>query len=135
MSSSITTAGKLAMLDGIAGHKWRAALFTSGASIDHMTNLYDPLNEVPEGSGYQTGGVAISATTGIDKLSNVAWLDFSNATWKNASFTARYMLVYDATDSNRAYVVIDFGKDKTGQGGEFTFKFPVPDAESALIRL
>ncbi len=135
MSSSITTAGKLAMLNGIAGDKWRAALFTSGAELSQATEVYAPLNEVPDGSGYQTGGVAISATTGSDDLSGVAWLDFSNATWKNAGFTARYMLIYNASDKGRAYVVIDFGKDKTGQGGEFTFKFPVPDAESALIRL
>ncbi len=103
--------------------------------MNHSSEFYAPTNEVPDGIGYQAGGVSISATTGSDETSAVAWLDFSNAVWKSASFTARYLLIDDSTDANRAYVVIDFGEDKTFPGGEFTYKFPVPDADNAMIRL
>jgi hypothetical protein len=135
MSSTITIAGKKAMLDAIAAHDWRAALYTSGAKLDETTEVYDTLNEVPDGSGYEAGGLALSATTGSDDYSGMAWLDFADAVWMNASFTSRYMLIYDASDSGRAYVLIDFGGDKTGQGGNFRFRFPLGDADNALIRL
>jgi hypothetical protein len=135
MSSTICIAGKKAMLDAIAGHTWKAALYTSGAKLDETTGDYTALSEVPDGSGYEAGGVTLSATTGSDDYSGMAWLDFADAVWANASFTSRYMLIYDASDSDRAYVLIDFGSDKTGQGGNFRFRFPLGDADNALIRL
>jgi hypothetical protein len=134
MSSSICTAGKQALLDAVAIHEWKAALYTSSARLDETTAGYTTDNEVADGDGYLVGGITLDGArvgTGAGK----AWLDFEDAIWPSANFTARYMLIYDATDSNRAYLLIDFGKDKTGQGGHFAFRFPPADADNAIIRL
>jgi hypothetical protein len=134
MGSAFCTAGKKALLDAVAGHVWKAALYTSSATIDASTPAYTTTGEVASSGGYTAGGKTLSgAITGSD--SDTAWLDFSDITWTGATFTARYMLIYDSNDSNRAYAVIDFGIDKTGQGGVFTFRFPVADGANAIIRI
>jgi hypothetical protein len=134
MANAFCTAGKKALLDAVAAHTWKAALYTSAASLDATTAAYTATNEVANGNGYTTAGATLAgAATGSG--SGTAWLTFSNITWALASFTARYMLIYDSSDSNRAYAVIDFGADKTGQGGNFTFVMPTADASNAIIRV
>ena len=134
MASAFCTAGKKALLDAVVAHTWKAALYTSSATLDASTPAYTATNEVASGAGYTTGGNTLSgAATGSG--SGTAWIDFTDTTWATATFTARYMLIYDSSDSNRAYAVIDFGSDKTGQGGNFTFVFPAADASNAIIRI
>jgi hypothetical protein len=134
MASAFATAGKKALLDAKVGDTWKAALYTNAAALGPTTPAYTTTDEVPNGNGYTTGGATLTgAATGSG--SGTAWLDFADVTWSLATFTARYMLIYDSSDSNRAYAIIDFGSDKTGQGGDFTFVFPVPDAANAIIRL
>ncbi len=133
MASAFCTAGKLALLDSKVGDTWKAALYTSSATIDADTPAYTTSDEV-SGGGYTAGGMALTgATSGSG--SDTAWLDFDDVNWPSASFTAHFMLIYDASDSDRAYAVIDFGSDKTGQGGNFTFIMPTADASSAIIRI
>ncbi len=134
MASAFCTAGKKALLDAVSAHTWKAALYTNAATLDATTAAYTATNEVANGLGYTTGGNTLSgAATGSG--SGTAWIDFTDSTWSTATFTARYMLIYDSSDSNRAYAVIDFGSDKTGQGGNFTFVFPTADASNAIIRI
>ena len=134
MASAFCTAGKLAMLDEVVGHTWKAALYTSSATIDASTPAYTTTDEVASSGGYTAGGNTLTgATTGSG--SDTAWLDFNDTTWASATFTARFMLIYDSSDSDRAYVVIDFGSDKTGQGGNMVFVFPAADADNAIIRI
>ena len=134
MASAFCTAGKKALLDAVSAHTWKAALYTSAATLDATTPAYTATNEVANGSGYTTGGNTLTgAATGSG--SGTAWIDFNDTTWSTATFVARYMLIYDSSDSNRAYAVIDFGSDKTGQGGNFTFVFPAADASNAIIRI
>jgi hypothetical protein len=135
MASSFCTAGKKAALDAVVAHTWKAALYTSSSTIDATTPVYTATNELANSGGYTTGGLALTgAATGSG--SGTAWLDFNDATWAAASFTgARFMLIYDSSDSNRAYAVIDFGADKAGQGGNFIYVFPVADASNAIIRI
>ena len=134
MASAFCTAGKKALLDAVVSHTWKAALYTSSATLDATTPSYTATNEVASSGGYTaTGNTLTSAVTGSG--SGTAWLDFADTTWTTATFTARYMLIYDSSDSNRAYAVIDFGSDKTGQGGNFTFVFPTADASNAIIRI
>ncbi len=134
MASAFCTAGKKALLDAVVGDTWKAALYTSSATIDASTPAYTTSNEVASSGGYTAGGIALTgAVTGSG--SGTAWLDFNDATWASATFTAHFMLIYDSSDSDRAYAVIDFGSDKTGQGGNFTFVMPVADASNAIIRI
>jgi len=134
MANAFCTAGKKALFDAVTAHTWKAALYTSSATLDADTPAYTATNEVASGAGYTAGGETLSgAITGSG--SGTAWIDFDDVTWLSATFTARFMLIYDASDSDRAYAVIDFGSDKTGQGGDFTFVFPAADASNAIIRI
>ncbi len=134
MASAFCTAGKLALLDSKVGNTWKAALYTSSATIDADTPSYTTSDEVASSGGYSSGGMTLTGnSTGSE--SDTAWIDFDDVTWSSATFTARYMLIYDSSDSDRAYAVIDFGSDKTGQGGNFTFVMPTADASNAIIRI
>lgn len=134
MANAFCRAGKKALLDALAGHTVKAALYTAAATLDESTPAYTTSNEVANGAGYTTGGMAL--TGGVTGASaGAAWIDFDDIAWAAATFTARYMLIYDSDDSNRAYAVIDFGSNKTGQGGNFTFVMPAADASNAIIRL
>ncbi len=135
MPSYFCTPAKRAFLEALAKHEWKAALYTSKAKLSADMERYVAFGEVPPGNGYVTGGVTLKGAF-IGNSNNSAWLHFKeNPTWEQAVFTARYMLIYDATDNNRAYVVIDFGSDKTGQGGNFTPRFPTPGPNAAIIQI
>jgi hypothetical protein len=134
MASAFCTAGKKALLDARVGDTWKAALYTSSATISASTPAYTTTGEVASSGGYTAGGNTLSgAATGSG--SGTAWLDFNDVTWPTATFTTRYMMIYDSSDSNRAYAVIDFGADKTGEGGDFNFVMPTADASNAIIRI
>ena len=133
MASAFCTAGKKALLDAKAGDTWVMALYTSSATLDATTAAYTATNEV-SGGGYSAPGATLTVA-GTGSGSGTAWIDFDDVTWSTATFTARYALIYNSSDSNRAYAVIDFGTDKTGQGGDFTFVFPTADASNAIIRI
>src|SRR5215813_2539695 len=107
MASAFGTAGKKALLDAVVAHTWKAALYTSAATLDATTPAYTATNEV-SGGGYTAGGNTLSGAVTASG-SGAAWLDFNDTTWASATFTARYMMIYDASDSNRCYAIIDFG--------------------------
>ena len=54
--------------------------------------------------------------------------------WTSASFTARGALIFNASNSNKAIAVLNFGGDFTVAGG--TFKITLPAAgTTAIIRI
>jgi hypothetical protein len=61
-------------------------------------------------------------------------VDFANAVWDPASFTARGALIYNASKGDKAIAVLDFGSDKTTTT-TFTVQMPANTASSALIRV
>jgi hypothetical protein len=140
MANVFCAAGKKALLDATLGHRWKAALYTADAKLNTISVAYATAGEVPNGNGYAAGGVSLTgASTG--SAFGVAWLDFDDPSWPQATFTCRYMLIYDASDSNRSYGVIEFTDDngkpqnKTGQGGNFVAEMPPSDAIHALVRI
>jgi hypothetical protein len=81
-------------------------------------------NEVPNGSGYATGGLVVANDTiTYNAATNVWKYDFDDVIWPAASFTARQAVVYDstpATDATRpllGYIVFD--SDVIASGGNF----------------
>lgn len=77
-------------------------------------------NEVPNGSGYATGGIAITGTTFLHGSGGtIAW-DANDPTWAGATFTARGGLYYaDALAGNNIIVAKTFGADIVASGGSF----------------
>src|SRR5215813_834000 len=98
MASAFGTAGKKALLDAVVAHTWKAALYTSAATLDATTPAYTATNEV-SGGGYTAGGNTLSGAV-TASASRAAWLDFNAASCASATVTARYLTLYDATRSN-----------------------------------
>jgi hypothetical protein len=97
------------------GHTFRIALFTGASdcadtSIANM-NLSDLTNEVANGNGYASGGIALAATWSrsgatvvFDCAPDPSW------TASGSGFSARYAVIYDdshAQDGLLCYALLD----------------------------
>ena len=113
----------------------KMALYTSSATLDASTTAYTTSNEVSSsGTNYTAGGNTLTSPV-ITSSGTTAFADFADTTWSNASFTARGALIYNASKSNKAIAVLDFGADKTATAGDFVVQMPTADASSALLRI
>tara|TARA_R100000656_G_scaffold2717_4_gene4427 strand:+ start:6816 stop:7286 length:471 start_codon:yes stop_codon:yes gene_type:complete len=119
------------------GNTFKAALYTSSATMSAATTAYSATNEV-SGTGYSSGGAALTNVTPTTS-STTALTDFADLTWSGSSITARGALIYNSSttggSANRAVQVLDFGADKTSTSGDFTIQFPTADASNAIIRI
>ncbi len=114
---------------------FKAALYTSSATLGPTTTAYTTTNEVANGNGYTTGGAILTISVNPTISGLVAYMNFSDATWTSTSFTARGALIYKFNGTtNPAIFVVDFGEDKTTNGANFVIQFPIPNAASAMIR-
>jgi len=119
------------------GNTFKAALYTSSATMSAATTAYSATNEV-SGTGYSSGGAALTNVTPTTS-SITALTDFADLTWSSSSITARGAMIYNSSttggSANRAVQVLDFGADKTSTSGDFTIQFPTADASNAIIRI
>ena len=114
---------------------FKVALFTSTATLDATTTAYSTSNEVV-GTGYTAGGEVLVISQVPTSSGTTAFIDFDNATWTTATFTARGALIYLANGgTNPAVAVLNFGADKTATAGDFTIQWPVADASTAILRI
>lgn len=109
----------------------KLALYTSGATLDENTTTYSTANEV-SGSGYTAGGKVLTGVT-INTQDKIVYVNFNNAVWNPASFTAAGGLIYNASKSNKSVAVLSFGADKTATNS-FTVQMPANLPSSALLR-
>lgn len=113
----------------------KMALYTSTATLDASTTAYTTSNEVSSsGTNYTAGGNTLASPV-ITSSGTTAYVDFADTTWVNASFTARGALIYNASKSNKAIAVLDFGADKTATAGDFVVQMPAAGASTALLRI
>lgn len=116
------------------GDTFKAALYTSSATLSASTTAYAGTNEVASGGGYTTGGNTLTSSTPTSSGTTVIF-DFADTSWTTATFTARGMLIYNSSKSNKAVAIWDFGADQTVTSGTFTIQFPAPDASNAILRM
>ncbi len=109
----------------------KLALYTSNATLDENTTVYSVTNQVV-GTGYSAGGVVLTGVT-INTANNVVYVDFNDAVWNPASFTAAGGLIYNASKSNKSIAVLSFGADKIATN-TFTVQMPTNSSDSALLR-
>lgn len=82
---------------------WKMALFQSSSNCNTLTaheKYSDLTNEVANGLGYNTGGIALTNVV-ISRTGNVVKFDCDDAVWTAAggSIAARFAVIYrDATD-------------------------------------
>ena len=113
-----------------------AALLTG--TYNQNTTSYDDLtgntDELPNGSGYTTGGNTLTSVTPVAD-GTTAVCDFDNTTWSSATFTTSGAIIYNSSASNKAVAVLSFGGDQQVSSGDFTIQFPAAAAATAIIRI
>ena len=133
---TLTNSFKQETLEGVHNFltdEFKIALYVSTANLGADTTIYTTSGEVTSiGTGYSAGGVALTGAT-VQLSGSTAFVDFNNAEWNPASFTARGALIYNADKGNKAVAVLDFGADKTATG-TFVVQMPANNSTSALIR-
>jgi hypothetical protein len=119
-----------------AADTFKIALYSTLATLNSTTTEYTTQDEVT-GTGYVAGGntlVISQAPTSTD-TETVAWLDFENSSWANATFSADGALIYNSTQGNKAVAVLNFGSTKTTTNQTFTVTFPASTSSAAIIRI
>lgn len=132
---TVTTSFKQEILLGVHDLETdtlKMALFLGTADLNADTTVYTTAGET-SGTGYAAGGEIMTGVT-VLTADSTAYVDFDDTVWDPASFTARGALIYNASKSNKAIAVLDFGSDKTATTS-FTVQMPANTATSALIRI
>jgi hypothetical protein len=116
------------------------ALYTSSATLSAATDGYITSNEVANGNGYTTGGVAL-ASKAVTENSTSGVFDADDPQWTSATFTARGALIYNKTlgdassNARGAIAILDFGGDFSVSGGTFRIVFPAATKDNAIVRI
>jgi hypothetical protein len=148
ISQAMVTSFKVEILNGIhafgsavirataAPDVFKLALYTSSATLGAATTAYTTSDEVSSsGTNYTAGGLTLTVSQVPTSTGTTAFLDFDDLTFPSATLTARGALIYNATQSNKAVAVLDFGSDKTSTAGNFTIQFPTANSTSAILRI
>jgi len=106
---------------------------TYGAATTNYSNVTVASDEAT-GTNYTTGGNTLGSPV-ISLSGSTAIVDFADTTWASATVSADGCIIYNASKSNAAIAVIDFGGTKTSTNGDFTIQLPTADASNAIIRI
>jgi hypothetical protein len=106
---------------------------TYGAATTNYSDLTGNSDEA-SGTGYSAGGQALDSPT-VSLTGAVAYVDFADEVFSNATISADGAIIYNSSASNKAIAVFDFGGTVTSTSGDFTIVFPTNDASSAVIRI
>ena len=140
MANTVCTSFKSELLSGVhdfatAGDTFKLSLYTSSSTINNAsTTIYTTSDEVADSGSYSAGGGSL-ANQAVSSDGTTAIVDFDDLSFTSATITARYALIYNSTDSNKAVCVLDFGSDQTSTSGTFTIQFPSAGASTAIIRV
>jgi hypothetical protein len=108
---------------------------TYGAATTSYTDLTGNSDQLPNGSGYTTGGNTLTSVTPVAD-GTTAVCDFADTTWTSATFTTSGAIIYnDSATGDPACAVLSFGGDQQVSSGDFTIQFPSATASTAIIRI
>lgn len=83
-------------------------------------------NEIT-GTGYTAGGKTLAEKTSkYDEASNTVRLDAKDTEWTEATFTARFAVIYKdtgAAETSPVLAYVDFGADQTVSSGTFKIEW------------
>lgn len=113
---------------------YKIALYKSVATLNKNTSAYTTSNEV-SGQGYIAGGKELMGKI-VTLDGDVACLDFDDPIWKNSTISAGGALIYiSSLPGNPAVASFTFGEMINSTNGDFKATLPIPNAETALIRI
>ena len=140
MANTVCTSFKSELLSGVhdfatAGDTFKVSLYTSSSTINNAsTTVYTTSDEVANSGSYTAGGGSL-ANQAVSTDGTTAIVDFDDLSFTSATITARYALIYNSSDSNKAVCILDFGTDQTSTSGTFTIQVPSAGASTAIIRV
>jgi hypothetical protein len=106
---------------------------TYGAATTNYSNMTGNSDELPNGSGYTTGGNTLVNVTPTSS-GTTAYVDFSDSSWSSATFTTRGAMIYQ-NSTGYAVCILDFVTDQVVSSGTFTIVFPTAGAGTAIIQI
>ena len=144
ITQCMTTSFKVDCLSGVVNfaagtpYTYKIALYSvaNGASLDATTTTYTTTGEVT-GTGYTATGQILSviqAPTSNGTPTTTAYVNFANAAWVGASFSADGALIYNST-TGHSVAVLNFGSTKTVSSGTFTVQFPAAGSGAAIVQI
>ena len=115
---------------------FKAALFLASATVNATTTAYASTGEV-SGTGYSAGGVAVTnATVPTYSGTTAYWTPSASINYTTVTLTTAFdaVLIYNATQSNKAVSVHTFGS-QTITAGTFSLTMPSNAAGTALLNI
>ena len=110
-SWTFTNGARTKLIDGtfdIDSDSWKVALVTSSSNIGASSTTWAAVtNEVSNGNGYTTGGIAV--TLSLSGTTSVTASFASNPVWtaSGGSITARWAVLYEVSGSVLCYCLLD----------------------------
>jgi len=100
------------------------------------TNYSDVTGNSDEasGTGYSAGGQSLDGAS-ISTSGTTAFVDFTDEVFSNVTLSADGCIIYNASNSDSAIAVIDFGGTVSASAGDLTIEFPAADASNAIVRI
>ena len=118
ITQCMTTSFKVDCLAAATNAKIALYSIANGASLDATTTVYTTTGEVT-GTGYTAGGLALVVGQAPTSTGTTAYMNYNNAAWAGASFSADGALIYNPT-TGHSIAVLNFGSTKTVSAGTFT---------------
>ena len=115
---------------------FKAALYLATATVNATTTVYASTNEVT-GTNYVAGGVAVTNTVVPTTAGTTAyWTPSASISYTPVTLTTAFdaVLIYNATQSNKAVSVHTFGS-QTITAGTFSLTMPSNSAGTALLNI
>ena len=106
---------------------------TYGAATTNYSDVTGNSDEAV-GTNYVAGGQVLDSAT-ITLSGSTVFVDFDDEVFVNLTISADGAIIYNASKSNAAIAVFDFGGTVTSTSGDFTIVFPTADASNAVIRI
>lgn len=111
-------------LHDLEGDTLKMALYNDSATIDVGTAVYTVFHEIVQ-SGYTAGGVTLENVS-VSIVGDTVVFDCDDAVWESVTFSSdppRVALLYNASQGNKAFCVINFGSNQIVTSGDFKFAF------------
>ena len=140
MANTVCTSFKEELMSGEqnlanGGGTFKLALYSSSSSINSAaTTIYTTSDEVANSGTYAAGGGTLAGQT-VTTDGTTAICNFDDLEFTSATITARYALIYNSTESNKAVCVLDFSTDQISTAGTFKIDFPVSGASTSIVRV
>lgn len=135
IETTLCDCANLAFADGVhrPEDRYRIALYTDDAELDHTTKAYTTQGEVV-GAGYDAGGWPLLGRK-VVLVDRVACFTFDNIRKKRCTIEASGAMIYNASKNNAAIAVLSFGSPYRSTNGDFELNFPAATPNAAIIAI